>query len=844
MTPPTVSVVIVNFNGRQHLTPCLSSLLRQDYPADRVELILVDNGSQDGSLELMAESFPSVRVLANGGNAGFAPAVNRGAAAATGRYLALINNDAYADPGFLKALVATVEANRDRGVVCAAAQMLDWYGRQIDFVGGGVNFYGMGNQFFHQLPVGALTVGAHELLFACGGAMLVDREVFLHVGGFDDTYFAYFEDVDFGWRLWVYGYRVLFVPEAIVHHRLHATSSTMHNYQLNTLFERNALITILKNYEDANLYQVLGPALLLLIKRGLTFAEGAIDRAEFDLSRRNGQATEPDDIGVPRLSMSYLVALKDIVETFPQIWEKRTVIQSQRARPDSEILPLFKFSMGTSFNTGPYLALQQQLVDAFHVRDMFAGSPAHRVLILSVDPLYENLAGPGIRAVEMARYLADSCHVVLAAPERAELSIPNVTCVAFQRDDTEAIEHLAFQVEVVILQGFALKRYPFLKTLHRTLVVDLYDPFHLENLQLHSRYPAAEAYQRVDVDRGALNELLQHGDFFLCASERQRDLWLGALGSLGRLSPEGYARDPSFRELVAVVPFGIDPTPPQHQGQVIKGVVPGIAADDTLLLWGGGVWDWLDPLTVIQAMAIVCERRPDIKLFFLGQRHPNPADVPHMLMYDRAVKLARELGLHNQTVFFNDHWVHYAERGGYFLEADIGVSAHQEHIETRFAFRTRLLDYIWAGLPMVVSGGDELADVVAARGLGQVVAIGDSDGFAQAILALAEQPCARQERAAAFAAAQQAFAWPRVLEPLLQFCRQPRYAPDKQRAVAAMPAAAVAEGALPSLKRRLDELDAVVEEKNKHIAYLEDLIRRIEGGRVMRAMRLLNKRGV
>jgi GT2 family glycosyltransferase/glycosyltransferase involved in cell wall biosynthesis len=841
MTLPTVSVVVVNFNGRQHLTPCFGSLLKQDYPADLVELILVDNASQDGSLELMAESFPSVKVLTNAGNVGFAPAVNQGAAAASGRYLVLINNDAYADPGYLKALVEAVDANRERGVVCAGAQMLDWYGRQIDFVGGGVNFYGMGNQFFHQLPVGALTVGAHELLFACGGAMLVDRQVFLRLGGFDESFFAYFEDVDFGWRLWVYGYRVLFVPEAIVHHRLHATSSTMHSYQLNTLFERNALITIIKNYEDANLYQVLGPALLLLIKRSLTFTEGAINRSEFDLSRRNGRAAESDDVGVPRLALSYMVALKDIVETFPQIWEKRTVIQSQRARPDSEILPMFMFSMGTSFNTGPYLALQQQLVDAFHVRDMFAGAPAHRVLILSVDPLYENLAGPGIRVVEMARYLAEFCHVVLAAPERAELSIPNVTCVAFGRDDSEAIEHLAFQAEVVILQGFALKRYPFLKTLHRTLVVDLYDPFHLENLQLHSRYPAAEAYQRVEVDRGALNELLQHGDFFLCASERQRDLWLGALGSLGRLSPEGYVRDPAFRDLVAVVPFGIDPTPPQRQGPVIKGIVPGIAEGDTLLLWGGGVWDWLDPLTIIQAMATVRERRPDIKLFFLGQRHPNPVDVPHMPMYDRAVELAQALGLHNQNVFFNDRWVPYAERGSYFLEADIGVSAHQEHIETRFAFRTRLLDYIWAGLPMVVSGGDELADVVVARGLGQVVPIGDSAGFAQAILALAEQPCARQERAAAFAQAQQAFAWPRVLAPLLAFCRRPRFAPDKQRALAATPAAAVAEGALPSLKRRLDELDAVVEEKNKHIAYLEDLIRRLENGRVMRMLRRLNR---
>ncbi len=250
----------------------------------------------------------------------------------------------------------------------------------------------------------------------------------------------------------------------------------MHDYQLNTLFERNALITVIKNYEEANLYRVLGPALLLLIKRGFTAAADTLDRAEFDLSRRDGRALAPEMMPVPKLTMSYMVALNDIIEAFPQIWQKRSLIQSQRRRPDSEILPLFAFAMGANFHTGPYLALQQRLVDAFQLRDMFGGAQTQRVLILSVDPLCENLAGPGIRVVEMARYLADFCHVVLAAPERAELAIPNVTCVAFQRDDQETIERLAFQAEVVILQGFALKRYSFLKTLHRTLVVDLATP--------------------------------------------------------------------------------------------------------------------------------------------------------------------------------------------------------------------------------------------------------------------------------------------------------------------------------------------------------------------------------
>ncbi|HEX6289872.1 MAG TPA: glycosyltransferase [Herpetosiphonaceae bacterium] len=839
MTLPTVSVVVVNFNGRQHLEPCFSSLLKQDYPAELVELILVDNNSQDGSRELIAARFPMVRVIQNADNRGFAPAVNQGAAAAGGRYLALINNDAYADPRWIRAMVEPLEAQRAEGVACVGARMLDWHGRRIDFVGGGVNFYGHGDQFFHQFPADAVAVEQEQLLFACGGAMLVDRQVFLDTGGFDEDYFAYFEDVDFGWRLWLYGYRVLLAPEAVVYHRSHGTSSTMYGHQVRTLLERNALMTIIKNYDDEHLQRVLPAALLLLLKKSLLDGGQTIDRREFDMRQRNHATVDPT-IPVPKAMLSYIVAAGDLIDDFPRLWAKRQAIQARRARPDAEILPLLKRPMGANYLAPSYLLLQETLTEAFDIRAMFNGSRTTRVLILSSDPLYQNLAGPGIRAVEMARYLAQTCYVTLAAPEQAAVTIADVECVAFQRGDQEAVQHVASHAEVLIVQGFTLALYPALKALHKVLVVDLYDPFHLENLEIHTRQSPESVVERTAGDLAILNEQLCVGDFFICASERQRDFWLGALGSLGRLSPEAYQHDPTFRSLIDVVPFGLQPAPPVHERKVIKGVVPGIAADDTLVLWGGGIWDWLDPLTVIRAMAIVGRQRPDVKLFFMGYHHPNPNDVPVMAMYDRAVALACELGLHSRTVFFNDRWVPYDERANYLLEADIGVSAHLEHVETRFAFRTRLLDYIWAGLPMVVAAGDTLADTVIERGLGYVVPIEDAEAYAAAILALAEQPNARQMYEPTFAAARQQFAWPQVLRPLFAFCRQPRYAPDKRRQAPAINEQAT-QGLLPSIQRRMDELDAIVAAKNEHIAYLEGLIGQVQHGRVMRLLRLLQR---
>jgi hypothetical protein len=209
-------------------------------------------------------------------------------------------------------------------------------------------------------------------------------------------------------------------------------------------------------------------------------------------------------------------------------------------------------------------------------------------------------------------------------------------------------------------------------------------------------------------------------------------------------------------------------------------------------------------------------------------------------MYGQAIALAMELGLRDNTVFFNDRWVPYDERGAYLLEADIGVSSHGGHIETRFAFRTRLLDYIWAGLPMVVTAGDTLADMVGERGLGYVTPVGDSLLFAQAIMALADQPDARTHYAPAFHAAQHDFAWPRALRPLIAFCRQPHYAADKQSRPEGGHAEAAAEPE-PQALEHIAELEELVAAKNNHIIRLETLIKRIEDGRMLRILRLLNR---
>jgi hypothetical protein len=326
----------------------------------------------------------------------------------------------------------------------------------------------------------------------------------------------------------------------------------------------------------------------------------------------------------------------------------------------------------------------------------------------------------------------------------------------------------------LICSGFGLHRYPFLGRLPQPIVVDLYDPFVLENLEIHADKPLAEQAGFHRFNQAVLNEQLARGDFFVCASEVQRDFWLGMLLAIGRVNPYTFAADRTMRGLIDVVPFGISEEPPIRRRPALKGVYPGIATGDKVVYWGGGLWEWFDPLTAIRAMAEIAPQRPDVKLFFAGVRHPNP-EVPPVRMAEAARRLSDELALTGRSVFFHS-WVPYAERDSYLLDSDVAVSLHFDHVETRFAYRTRLLDYIWAGLPMVVTGGDVLAQLAEARGLARLVAPESPREVAHALLAGLTEPenRARVAEAARILAAE--LSWSRTTKPLVDFCGAPHRA--------------------------------------------------------------------
>jgi glycosyltransferase involved in cell wall biosynthesis len=274
--------------------------------------------------------------------------------------------------------------------------------------------------------------------------------------------------------------------------------------------------------------------------------------------------------------------------------------------------------------------------------------------------------------------------------------------------------------------------------------------------------------------------LVQRGDVFLCASERQRDFWTGWLCAAGRVNPHVHQVDPGVTDLVRIVPFGTPDEPPAGGPRRFRGVVPGICEDDFLVLWGGGIWNWFDPLTLIEGAAIARERVPNLRVVFPSLVSPSPVVLPMRMAVD-AQRLADRLSLTGSTVFFGSGWTPYSERGALLAEADVGVSFHREDVETRYSFRTRVLDYLWAGLPIVTTEGDSMADLVQAEDLGIVVPYGDARAVAGALVALAGDRERLDACAGRSAAAAERFRWPRVAGPLLDYCDHPTAAPDSSR---------------------------------------------------------------
>lgn len=764
----TVSAILVNFRGADDTITAIAHLKEQDWPQDSLEIVVVENASGDDSAARIRAAHPDVVLVESAENLGFAGGCNLGVSTSTGEFLAFLNNDARPEQGWIETAVARFARDARTGAV--ASKVLDWDGKLVDYIGSALTWFGQGYKPLTAQAVPSNADLAKDVLFGTGSGMFVRRAAYEQLGGFDERYFMFFEDVDFGWRLNLAGWRFVYEPRSVVYHKHHASMSSFGEFKEQYLLERNALFTLYKNLGEEALGQALPATLALAVRRAV--ARGELDSTSLDLRNAGGDT----DLAMPvaKSTMAGVFAIDQFVAQLPTLQESRAKIQATRVVPDSRIWPLFGEMNAPSYGSEYYLEGYDAIMNAFDVAN---GTRATRVLIITGDPIGAKMAGPAIRAWAMAEALAEANEVTLVTLSGTEQMDAPFDIVHVRPGDERAMRKLERNSDVIVFQGLAMALFETLRKTKKIVVADIYDPMHLEQLEQARELGEAQWNRQVVDATGVLNEQLQRGDFFLAASERQRHFYLGQLAALGRVNPANYASDPHLDGFIDVVPFGLSSTPPAHERDVLKGVRPGIGKDDKLLLWSGGLYNWFDPKSLISAVALVAKTHPDVRLFFQGTKHPHPG-VPEMGIVAESRELARELGVEGVNVFFNDSWVDYRERQNYLTEADAGVSTHYSHIETTFSFRTRILDYLWAGLPMVVTEGDHFAELVAREKLGVVVPAQDEQALAAAI-----EKVLYDERFAAaarknIARVRIAFEWENVLKPLVDFIAEPRHARD------------------------------------------------------------------
>lgn len=329
---PEIAVVVANFNRRELLRACLESLARQTHPS--FEVIVIDNGSGDGSAALVEDirvSYPvPLRLIANSSNQGFCAANNQGFAASRSELVALLNNDAEAEPGWLEALAAAIRRDEDIGM--AASKILVWEDpRKIDKCGhliypDGQN-RGRGSGQMDQGQFDRI----EEVLWPDGCAAMYRRAMLDEIGGFDEDFFAYADDAELGLRGRIAGWRCLYTPRAVVRHRRGATLGLSSARRL-TLIERNRVLLVVKLF-PWNLVWTNGAYYLARLLAGLLAA-----------ARNKGEIRNyPGARGKLTAAMALLKGNLSALPMIPRMLRKRRSFRSKRRLSPMQVRKLLLY---------------------------------------------------------------------------------------------------------------------------------------------------------------------------------------------------------------------------------------------------------------------------------------------------------------------------------------------------------------------------------------------------------------------------------------------------------------------------------------------------------------------
>lgn len=396
-----------------------------------------------------------------------------------------------------------------------------------------------------------------------------------------------------------------------------------------------------------------------------------------------------------------------------------------------------------------------------------------RIALISSEPLRARAAGIGIRYLELARRLPEAgLEVVAVSPaDPADVPLPDGTARRFVPG---RLPEILAGCDAAIAQG-QLANDLLIECPDLPTVIDLYDPWMVENLHYVEEL-GLDPYRN---DHATWVLQLSRGDFFLCSSEEQRLFYLGFLAALGRVNPRRLQEDPDLSGLITPVPFGVPRELPPHR-PYLEPAATGAGERERLLLFGG-LYDWYDPHTLLDALELLEDRgeggdRAPWAVLFI--RNPNPEATPQRLLAE-IERRSRARGWWGGRVRLID-WVPADRRWDLLRDVDALVAPHEPTLETRLSMRTRFLEALAAGCPVVTTEGGTVSRLLTEERAGWVVPPSDPEALARALSeVLSEAEAADPGRAGRAAALAERFAWDRVLEPLVAFCHDPRRDPTK-----------------------------------------------------------------
>lgn len=418
------------------------------------------------------------------------------------------------------------------------------------------------------------------------------------------------------------------------------------------------------------------------------------------------------------------------------------------------------------------------------------------VALVPSEALRTKMAGIGIRYLEMARRLPrHGFRVVLVTPGEPS-EVPELPeRVEVRRFERGRLGSLLGDCDVVVTQG-QLANDVVLELPKTPVAVDFYDPFLVENFA----YVESLGLDPYRNDHATWVLQMSRGDFFLCSSDEQRQYYLGFLTAVGRINPHLLKEDPDLEGLIGVVPFGVPDELPPYRPYLPAATSESTAAGPgSKRLLFGGLYDWYDPWPVLEAIA--AERSSGWTLLLI--RNPNPG-TPQEL-FTEVERWCRERNLWGDAVQVLD-WVPGERRYDLLRDVDLLVATHKFSLETRLSLRTRFLDALAAGCPVVTSEGGAMSRLLTEFEAGWVVPQGDADAVGAAFRDILGRPEEVARRRAGGVELLKAFAWDQALAPLIRFCAEPRIDETKSRFVNSLATQAPPDGLAFRVRRKLRRL--------------------------------------